>query len=183
MTRTADPLITVDDSVLIVIDVQDRLYPTIRDNETLLANLVKLITAAHMINLPVVLTEQQNLGPTHSDIGRALGELAPITKLEFNCFGSPEFRQRLAALNRGTIIIVGIETHICVAQTALSGVGRYRVHVVADATSSRSLSDKETALARLRHAGVVVTSLDMLIYELLQKAGTDTFRKVLTLVK
>jgi len=183
MTQTVDPLITVDDSVLVVIDVQDRLYPTIQDRERLLTNLVKLITYARMINLPIVLTEQQNLGRTHSEIVRALGDLAPVTKFDFNCFGSPEFRQHLADLSRGTLIVVGIETHICVAQTALSAVARHRVHVVADATSARSLTDKETALARLRQAGVIVTSVEMLIYELLQKAGTDIFRKVLPLVK
>ena len=183
MTHTMAPLITVDDSVLLVIDVQDRLYPTIQDKEILLTNLVKLITCARMINLPIILTEQQNLGRTHHEIGRALGNLTPITKLEFNCFGSPQFRDHLASFNRGTLIIAGIETHICVAQTALSGVARHRVHLVADATSARSLTDKETAFARLRHAGVVHTSVEMLIYELLQKAGTDIFRKVLTLVK
>ena len=183
MTPTWDPLISLDDSVLLIIDVQDRLYPTIRDNEPLLDNLVKLIKCARIIDLPIILTEQHNLGPTHAEIIREAGDIPPVTKLEFNCFGSPEFRRRLAAMNRGTLVVAGIETHICVAQTALSGVARHRIHVVADATSSRSLNDKELALARLRRAGVIITSLEMLIYELLQKAGTDVFRQVLTLVK
>jgi nicotinamidase-related amidase len=103
--------------------------------------------------------------------------------LEFDCFESPAFTDRLSQLKRSTLIISGIEAHICVAQTALHVRSSYSVHVVSDAVSSRSLHNREVALERIRQAGIIVTSAEMVIYELLGKAGTDEFREVLKLMK
>jgi isochorismate hydrolase len=107
----------------------------------------------------------------------------PISKLEFDCFGSSAFRAHVGEQGRDTLIITGVEAHVCVAQTALSGLSNYRVQVVSDAISSRSLHNREVALQRMGQNGVTITSTEMVIYELLQKAGTDTFREVLALVK
>jgi isochorismate hydrolase len=103
--------------------------------------------------------------------------------LEFNCFASPLFVDQIRGRNRHTLIIAGIEAHICVAQTALYALTGHSVQVVSDAIASRSPHNWEIALERMRQQGVAITSTEMVIYELLGKAGTDQFKEVLALVK
>jgi len=176
-------LLSKDDSVLVIIDMQERLLPVIAESERVVENVVKLIKFARIIGLPVVLTEQQKLGDTLPEIRRELGNIQPITKIEFDCFGSGAFTERISQLNRKGLIIAGIEAHVCVAQTALHALSGYAVHVVSDAVSSRSLHNWEIALQRIRQQGAIITSTEMVIYELLEKAGTDTFKQVLKLIK
>jgi nicotinamidase-related amidase len=176
-------LATREDSVLVVIDVQERLMPVIANRETVEANVVRLIKFAEIIGLPVILTEQAKLGDTVPKVLEAGADLQPIRKLDFDCFGCQNFPPKLVKLGRNTLILCGVETHICVAQTALHAAPDYNVHVVSDATSSRVEHNWKVALDRMRQAGVVVTSAEMVIYELLQRAGTDEFRAVLPLVK
>lgn len=176
-------IISTDNSLLIIIDMQERLLPVIAKKEKVVENVLRLVKFAHIVGLPIIITEQQNLGGTVPEIREELKESYPITKLEFDCFGSEAFTERIRQLNRSTLIIAGIEAHICVAQTALHALSDYTVHVVSDATSSRSLHNWEVALHRMRQHGVTITSTEMVIYELLQKAGTDTFREILKLVK
>ena len=179
----ASPLLRRDDALLVVIDMQERLLPVIAEKEGVFENTLKLVTFGRMIGLPIVLTEQQNLGETTPEIRAKLKGVDPITKLEFDCFESPAFADHIRRLNRNTLIIAGIEAHICVAQTALHALVSYRVQVVSDAVSSRSPHNREVALDRMRQAGVTITSTEMVIYELLRKAGTDQFREALKLVK
>jgi isochorismate hydrolase len=103
--------------------------------------------------------------------------------VDFNCFGCEAFVRKIHELNRRTLILCGIEAHICVAQTALHAASDYEVHVVADAVASRSLENRRIALERMSWRGIAITSTEMVIYELLKRAGTDTFREVLKLVK
>ena len=107
----------------------------------------------------------------------------PLSKITFDCFGCPEFQARLQRLGGATLLITGIEAHICVCQTALTALGSYKVQVVADAVSSRVELNHRTALERMAQAGAVVTTTEMAIYELLGRAGTDEFRATLPLVK
>ena len=177
------PMLTLDDSLLVIIDMQDRLLPVIAEKERIIEDVVKLVKFSHIIGLPVVLTEQQKLGETVPEIGELLEDIQPISKLEFDCFGSGAFAKHVREQNKGALIITGVEAHVCVAQTALSGLSDYTVHVVSDAISSRSLHNREVALHRMGQNGVTITSTEMVIYELLRKAGTDTFREALALVK
>lgn len=172
-----------DNALLVVIDMQERLLPVIADQEKIVENALRLVKFAHIIGLPILFTEQQNLGETVSGLREELKDIQPIIKLEFDCFESGAFTNRLNKLNRSTLIIAGIEAHICVAQTALHALSRYSVQVVSDAVSSRSPHNWEVALQRMRQAGVTVTSTEMVIYELLGRAGTDEFREALKLVK
>ena len=176
-------LATREDSVLVVIDVQERLMPVIANREMIQENVVRLLKCAEIFGLPVVLTEQEKLGDTLPEVMEARPDLQPIRKLDFDCFGCQDFPSELAKLGRNTLILCGVETHICVAQTALHAVPEYTVHVVGDATSSRAEHNWKVALDRMRQAGAVVTCTEMVIYELLQRAGTDEFRAVLPLVK
>ena len=176
-------LIEKDDSLLLIIDMQERLVPSMADKKNLVENVIKLVKFSLITGLPVVVTEQQKLGETLPEIRETLKEYTPIGKLEFDCFGSEAFRERIGRLKRKTLIIVGIEAHICVAQTALHALSDYEVHVVSDAVSSRSPENRKVALCRMGQAGVTITSTEMVMYELLGRAGTETFREVLKLVK
>ena len=180
---TSPNLVTREDSVLVVIDVQERLMPVIANKEMVEENVIRLLKFAEIIGLPVVLTEQEKLGDTLPSVLEAKPDLQPIRKQDFDCFGCQDFPSQLAKLGRNTLILCGVETHICVAQTALHAVSDYTVHVVSDATSSRAEHNWKVALDRMRQAGVVITSTEMVIYELLQRAGTEEFRAVLPLVK
>lgn len=177
------PLLNRDDALLVAIDMQERLLPVIAEKERVVENILKLVKFAPIIGLPIVLTEQQNLGETTPEIRAELKGVEPITKLAFDCFKSRSFAEKIRRLNRGTLIIAGIEAHICVAQTALHALADHAVHVVSDAISSRSPHNRHVALDRMGNAGVTITSTEMVIYELLGKAGTDQFREALKLVK
>jgi nicotinamidase-related amidase len=176
-------LINREDALLVIIDMQERLVPAVAEKEKIVENTVKLAKFSRMIGLPVLLTEQQKLGDTLPAIREVLGEVPTISKLEFNCFGSKAFAEEAVRLKRKTMIITGVEAHICVAQTALHAVSGYQVQVVSDAVSSRSLHNRDVALRRMEQGGIAVTSTEMVIYELLEKAGTDIFKEVLKLVK
>lgn len=180
---TTPNLIARGDSVLVVIDVQERLMPVIANRDRVTENVVRLLKSAEILGLPVILTEQEKLGSTLPELLEARSGLQPIRKLDFDCFGCQEFAEQLHRIGGRTLILCGVETHICVAQTALHAVPGYAVHVVSDATSSRTEANWQVGLDRMRQAGVVITSTEMVIYELLKRAGTDEFRAVLPLVK
>ncbi|MBN1254250.1 MAG: hydrolase [Deltaproteobacteria bacterium] len=177
------PLLRGDDAILVVIDMQERLLPVISDKDKVIENIQKLVKFSRMIGLPIILTEQGNLGETNPEIRTLLKGVEPITKLEFDCFESPAFAEHVGQSGRNTLIIAGIEAHICVAQTALHALAHHRVHVVSDAVSSRSPHNREVALSRMRESGLTITSTEMVIFELLGKAGTDQFKEALKLVK
>ncbi len=182
MTQTA--LLRTEDTALVVIDVQEKLLPHIADGDRVVDRLVRLAKAARILGLPVVWAEQEKLGPTVSPVRDALPGLDPVVKAAFGCFGCKALAGRIASSGRGTLLLAGIEAHICVAQTALQALGAgYRVQVVADAVGSRDPANRAVALERVHRAGAVVTTFEMAVYELLGRAGTDAFRQILPLVK
>ena len=181
--KVAPSLLRRDDTVLVVIDVQQRLLPVIEGGEKLVGNLAKLLRFARIIGLPVVVTEQHNLGATVPDLRDEMEDLHPIGKIDFDCFRCGEFAAKVSDLGRRTLVLTGIEAHICVCQTALHALAKFSVHVVADAVSSRTADNHRIALERMRQSGVTVSSTEMVIYELLERAGTDEFREALKLVK
>jgi nicotinamidase-related amidase len=186
MTHSDDSspnLIGREDTVLVVIDVQEKLMPVIVNRDRVTENMLRLLKSSEILGLPIILTEQEKLGDTLPELLEARSGLQPVRKLDFDCFGCREFTEELHSIGRRTLILCGVETHICVAQTALHAAPDYTVHVVSDATSSRKEANWEVGLERMRQAGVVVTSTEMVIYELLRRAGTDEFRAVLPLVK
>ena len=182
-THHPDALLSRQDAVLVIIDIQERLLPTISNRESLLANTVKLLRFAKILGLPVVASEQAKLGPLVHEIRAEVPNLEAIVKVEFDALKNAAFAGRLAALNRSALVVVGIEAHICVAQTVLHALPHYCVHVISDAIGSRSPANHTIAIERLRHAGAVISSTEMLMYELLERAATDEFREVLKLVK
>lgn len=171
---------------LLVIDLQQRLLPHIAGVGTLLAQTERMIRIALAMGLPVTLTEQypQGLGATDGRITAAAGPARVFEKSTFSAWDDPPARAALTALGRPQVLIAGIETHVCVQQTALGmQAGGLHPVVLADAVGSRRPEDRQTALERLRQAGVVVTTVESAAYELMERSGTELFRRVLPLLK
>ncbi|MCX7011934.1 MAG: isochorismatase family protein [Candidatus Sumerlaeota bacterium] len=179
-------LLKREDSVLLVCDIQDALVPHIFNHETLIPTVCYLVRVASQLGVPIRLTEQypKGLGRTNAAILEALPkDVPPIEKLEFS--GWREERVRAAMpLSRKTLVLAGIETHICMMQTALGALeAGWRVALAADAAGSRRESDHLTALLRLREAGVIIGTAEAFVYEWIGRAGTDEFRALLPLLK
>jgi nicotinamidase-related amidase len=176
--------ITRDNCLLVVIDVQEKLIPAISGGSEVVGNVARLVRFARITGIPVIVTEQEKLGLTVPDVREWLTDNDPVKKVHFDCLSCHAFRDRLHETGRKTLVLAGVEAHICVAQTALRAAGAgYGVHVVADAVSSRVPENKRIALERVCRAGAIITSTEMFIYEILGKAGTDEFKAVLPLVK
>lgn len=169
-------------SVLVVIDVQEKLFPKVFEPARVLARLDLLLTAANRMEIPVLLTEQypQGLGSTIEDIRRLIPGVQPLAKMDFSCLPAPGFKEQLAALHRDhreQIVLTGIETHVCVTQTALDLAAQgERVMVVGDATSSRRPQDADMALQRLSRNGLTVMPAESVVFEWLRRAGTEDFK-------
>jgi isochorismate hydrolase len=176
-------LILREDSVLIVIDVQEKLMPVIANGEQVIENVVRLLKFSQIIGIPVIVTEQEKLGSTVPEVKGEIPDFNPISKLAFDCFLCGEFADHVRQMGRNTLILTGVETHVCIAQTALHASPHFKVHVVSDAVSSRTLHNWNIGLERMRQGGAVISSTEMTIFELLQQAGTDEFRATLPLVK
>ena len=181
--HTNDTLLEREESLLVIIDVQERLLPAMAHREAVAENVRRLIAFCDIIGLPVIVTEQEKLGPTVLDLSHLEQTVKPISKVAFNCFLCDEFADAIHRSGRKTLILTGLEAHICVAQTALYAVPEFKVHTVRDAISSRTIDNWSTAVERMRANGVTITSTEMVIYELLKQAGTAEFRATLALVK
>jgi nicotinamidase-related amidase len=174
------------DTALVLVDIQEKLFPAMRDGETLLQNARKLLDAAALLGLPVLVTEQYpaGIGPTLPDLKEAAGGAPVFEKLAFSVWGSPAFRDALNDLDVNRVLLAGIEMHICVAQSTLDLVRHgYDVFVARDASSSRREGDFVTAEHRLRQAGAIVTTTEAALFELLEEAGTEEFKQVLKIIK
>ena len=181
-------LLRHDAAVLAVVDMQETFLRVIQGRERLTANVRLLIESAKVLGVPILATTQyaQRLGPFSEEIVSALPAEAPAPtdKLSFSCAGSPEFMGRLHGLGRAQILICGLETHICVAQTALDLASQgYQVHVAADAVSARSLEKHKLGMERMRDSAVLPCAAEGAVYEMLHQAGTPQFRAILALVR
>ena len=181
--KAPSSLIEREDSLLVIIDMQERLFPVMAEKEALADQVMKLVRFSKIVGIPAIVTEQEKLGSTLPEIKGELTSVVPVPKVDFNCFGCEAFLKRIRELDKKALILCGIEAHICVAQTALYAASDYEVHVVADAIASRSPENRSIALKRLSRNGITITSTEMVIYELLKRAGTETFREVLKLIK
>jgi len=181
--KVTDNIIGRHECVLVVIDAQEKLMPVITDRESVLSNIARLVKVCHLTGIPVVVTEQEKLGKTVEEIHNEFSGEEAVQKVHFNCFSCETFAERIKKTGRKTIILTGVEAHICVTQTALHAIPFYNVQIVSDAVSSRLTDNRNIAFQRMRDAGATITSTEMFIYEILQKAGTDEFRSILPLVK
>src|SRR5262249_14558656 len=176
-----------EDCALAVIDIQEKLLPPIFEKDRLVRNAQLLVRLAGILSLPVILSRQyvKGLGETIPEISSLLPNIKPVDKLEFGCFGNGEYCSTVASLaNRNSLLLCGMESHICVMQTALGALNQgLNVHVAADAVSSRTELKWKIGLNRMQAAGAVISSTEMMIYELLGKAGTPAFKEMLKHLK
>lgn len=182
----AIPRLDIDHTVLLVVDFQERLLPTIDGHERVAQRAGVLISGCRVLGVPAVVTEQYpaGLGHTVPAIHDALsGCVKPVEKLKFSACVA-EVRERLAAMGRRTVLLCGIETHVCVMQTALDLAAEgYVVAVTSDATGSRRPDDHEAGLIRMRQAGILQVSTEMALMELTREAGTERFKSLLPIIK
>jgi len=186
MERNSVPkpaLLERDDCTLVVIDVQEKLLPVIAGHQEMLQNVLRLMRFCRIAGIPIIVTEQEKLGPSVRQVGEEAVGAPTIQKVHFNCFLSGHFAHTLETVQKNTLILAGVEAHICVAQTALYALSRFKVHAVADAVGSRTPDNRQIALQRMRQVGTTITSTEMFIYEALQRGGTEEFKSALQLVK
>lgn len=177
-----------ENCALLVIDIQEKLLPPIHERERLVRNSQLLIRLARILDVPVIASTQyaKGLGNTVSDVASLLPNGDVVDKLQFSCFGSDVFCSLVKNLpgNRNTMLLCGMETHICVMQTALAALRNgYLVHVASDAVGSRSEWNWKVGLERMRAAGAIISSTEMMIYELLRSSGAPAFKEILPHLK
>jgi nicotinamidase-related amidase len=187
MTEIARRPLEAEQCALIVIDIQQKLLPPILQKEQLVRNAQLLIRLAGILQIPTIATTQyaKGLGNTVAEI-QSLLPVEGIDKQAFSCFGSDAFCSTLKRLpgRRNTVLLCGMESHICVTQTALAALREgYLVHVASDAVSSRSEWNWKIGLERMRTAGAVISSTEMIVYELMQGSGTEAFKEILKWLK
>ena len=177
-----------DQCALVVVDIQEKLLPPIFQKEQLVRNSKLLIRAAKVLKIPAIVSTQyaKGLGQTVPEIASLLPEVQPIDKDRFSCFGSDVFCTLLKRLpgKRNTLLLCGMESHICVMQTALAALREgYIVHVASDAVSSRTEWNWKIGLDRVRDAGAVISSTEMMIYEVMRSSASLAFKEMLPFLK
>ena len=170
-----------------LIDVQNSLFKAVHENNSIEMNMKLLLRLNNILNIPLIVTTQNSpkLGPTLPSLSKLFKQgQKEFDKLTFSCLKVPAVLDELKEINKKTLVLFGIEAHICVYQTAMQGIiDNYNVVVVTDAVSSRVLDNKLTGLQQLSKSGVNLLSTEMVIYELLGEAGTDNFRAMLPFLK
>jgi len=186
--EVARQTLEADRCALLVVDIQEKLLPPIFQKEQLVRNAKLLIRAANLLKIPAIVSTQyaKGLGGTVPEVASLLPETEAIDKNLFSCFGSDAFCTLLKRLpgNRNTLLLCGMESHICVTQTAMAALREgYIVHVASDAVSSRTEWNWKIGLDRMRAAGAVISSTEMMIYELMRSSASSAFKEMLPYLK
>jgi len=175
-----------ENTIGLVIDIQERLVPAMEDNEQLLENCTKLIQGLQTLDVKLLVTQQytKGLGDTIDEIKSAINDFQFIEKKDFSCFDEPVFAEKLALSGALNVIILGIEAHVCVLQTAIDlKAAGYVPVVVMDCVSSRSFDNVDLAAERFRYERIMMTSLESILFELTRSAAAPEFKDISKLVK
>jgi nicotinamidase-related amidase len=173
-------------SLGLIIDIQEKLFPHMDQHEVLLRRCAILIEGIKVLDIPLVLTEQypKGLGATVPEISALYGQKPVIEKIAFSCCDEPALMQHAFLQSRNTVIICGIEAHVCVLQTVIDLLeAGYQVVVVEDCISSRKPEDKRVAVERMRAEGAVISTSESILLELARVAGTEEFKAISRLIK
>ena len=179
-------LIRKDEVILVLIDIQEKLAAAMKKKESVVANCLHLLELAKLLGIPMLLTEQypKGLGTTVEEIKTALPVYEPFEKTAFDCCREIGFIEKVAASGRQKILLTGMETHICVLQTALGLIqAGYSVQVIQDACCSRTKDNFKIGMEWLRDAGAVITGTETVLFQLLEKAGTEPFKVISKRIK
>lgn len=186
MGNAASVLLEPSKCCLVLIDVQDKLARVMSERERLIAHCRVLVRMAQALNIPILWCEQapRALGPTVSELREFLAGQTPFEKTSFSCCAAEGFLKRLDAIRPSAVILCGIEAHVCVFQTAADLLGRsLAVHVIADAVSARTEENKAIGLGRMAAAGAVISSTEMILFELLADAKHERFKELAAMIK
>lgn len=173
-------------AALLVIDIQGKLAEMMYEKEPFFENVKKMIRGAQLFDLPIIWVEQypEGLGGTTPEIAKLLVDQEPITKMTFSSWGSKSFQEKLSSINRNQLLVIGIETHVCVYQTVMDLLDQhYEVDLVTDAVSSRTYENKKIGLERMKAAGANLTSTELALFDLMKTSEGSTFREMLKIVK
>ena len=178
-------MLTKDETVLVLIDIRGKLAGIVDESELVINNIVKIVKGANLLELPILWLEQypKGLGPTVEAIANEInGE--PIEKITFSAYNTKEFVEKLEGTRRKKVLLAGIETHICVYQTAAQLLANgYEVEVLADCVSSRTIGNREVGIQKMIGLGAKLTSVEMALFEMQGIAKGDTFKAISALVK
>lgn len=175
-----------ENTVLAIIDVQDKLAVVMNDRNEVVKNCLHFVELAKMLEIPIVITEQysKGLGSTVSEIRDALPSYQPIEKLTFSCCDEPAFLNKIKQLNKKSVILTGMETHVCVLQTCIGLLkDGFNIHIVKDAVCSRTKENWQTGIEFMRDAGAVITCTETVLFQLLKIAGTEEFKAIAKRIK
>ncbi len=175
-----------ENTIGLVIDIQERLVPAMEESEQLVENCSKLIQGLQILGLPLLVTQQytKGLGETIDEIKSLIPDFQYIEKKDFSCYDEPVFAEKLALSGAKNVIICGIESHVCVLQTAIDlKAAGYNPVVAFDCVSSRSFDNIDLAAERFRYEGIMMTSMESIIFELTRSAGALGFKEISKLVK
>jgi len=179
-------MLQIKNTTVLVVDIQGNLAGLMHAREKLFKKARSLIKAANILQIPILWTQQVPcaLGATVPQIAELLEHLQPIDKASFSCWGSEEFKDNLKDLNRSQLVICGIEAHVCIYQTAIELRNHgFDCTVAADAVSSRSQTDLQIALERMRQGKIRITSVEMVLFELLKTSRHPQFKQISALIK
>ncbi|WP_289659943.1 hydrolase [Flavobacterium panacagri] len=179
-------MLTQENTGLIIVDIQGKLARIVYESEKMISNLEKLILGCQVLSIPIISLEQNpnGLGNTVPELNKLLENQKPIEKYTFNAFENEEFRQAVLKTNRKQWLVCGIETHICVYQTAMGlFTNNYEVEIVTDCVSSRSKDSIDLGLQKMQGKGIGITSVEMCLYELVKDSKNENFREILKLIK
>jgi nicotinamidase-related amidase len=179
-------VLEIDQTLLLVVDVQTKLFAAMHEKEALLRNLQVLIKGAGILGLPIIATEQYpaGLGDTLAEVAALMPDVKPIDKMSFSCWGEKRCMEAVANSGRKQVLLAGIETHVCVYQTAMDLLdGGYGVQVVTDAVSSRTPANRDAGLQKMRDGGAGLTTIEIALFELLRTAESPNFRELSRLIK
>lgn len=179
-------MLDIKNCCLVVVDVQDKLARLMYERQVLYKNVQILIEAAKILNIPILWCQQcpDALGPTIPEIAQLLTDSVPIDKSAFSCCGAEQFNTKLNDLKRRQVLLCGIETHVCIYQTAIDLLAKgFSVDVVADAVSSRTPENKQIAISRMAAEGINITCTEAALFELLRTAEHPQFKQIAKLIK
>ncbi len=179
-------MLSVQDTILAIVDVQGKLAQMMHEKESLFLNLQRLIKGARIIGIPILWCEQNpaRLGPTVPEIAELLQGVEAFPKMSFSCVGCDDFLQELANSERNQVLLAGIETHVCIYLTVVDLIGAgYEVEVVADAVSSRTAENKQIGLNKIAACKGGITCTETALFELLETAESPKFKEVAKLLK
>ena len=179
-------MLEIDRSCLIVVDVQCKLAELMYAKDTLFKNIQILIKACKILSVPILYCQQtpQAIGVTVPQIANLLTDCQPINKATFSCCGDSQFNEKLIALDRRQILVCGIEAHVCIYQTSVDLIKKgFTVETIADAVSSRTVENKDIGLERMAAKGVIISSTEMALFELMRTAENPNFKELIKLIK